>query len=77
MGTRFPYALSLFFSHLRLFCCSLAPAGNPEEGSDFFAEKIGAYKWALSLNFFSLITEEDLEKQLARKKGRQIQEIAA
>ncbi|WP_271854291.1 hypothetical protein [Planococcus maritimus] len=43
----------------------------------FFAEKIGAYKWALSLNFFFLIAEEDIEKQLARKKERQIQEIAA
>lgn len=65
------------FSPLRLFCYSLAPAGNSEKGSDFFAEKIGAYKWALSLNFFVLIAEGDLEKQLARKNERQIQEIAA
>ena len=77
MGTRFPYALSLFFHLYSCFAVHQPLQETQRTAVTFLQKKIGAYKWALLLNFFSLITEEDLEKQLVRKKGRQIQEIAA
>ena len=77
MGTRFPYALLSFFLIYDCFAVHLPQQETQRKAVTFFAEKICAYKWALSLNFFVLIAEEDLEKQLARKNERQIQEIAA